>query len=182
MMFKRLGSIMNKRQRGFTLIELIIAVAITGAITSGITMSIFQTFNYNARSNARMVAVKQVEEAIHYINRDVQMAQIIEPEPDPDPDGFPLVLTWVEWETNSQNVVTYSLDDSTNELKRKHDAGGSTVSDRVVASYVDTSSDDTYCEFDDTDWIFTFKITATVSGYPEDMSETREVRVTPRTS
>jgi prepilin-type N-terminal cleavage/methylation domain-containing protein len=181
MMFKRLGSIMNKRQRGFTLIELIIAVAITGAITSGITMSIFQTFNYNARSNARMVAIKQVEEAIHYISRDVQMAQIIEPEPDPDPDGFPLVLTWVEWETNSQNVVTYSLDDSTNELKRHHTYdGGST--ELIVARHVDTSSDDTYCEFDETDWIFTLKITATVSGYPEDISETREVRVTPRTS
>jgi prepilin-type N-terminal cleavage/methylation domain-containing protein len=180
MMFKRLGSIMNKRQRGFTLIELVIAVAITGAITSGIAMSIFQTLDYNARSNSRMVAIKQVEEAIHYISRDVQMAQIIEPEPAPDPDGFPLVLTWVEWENNIVNVVTYSIEGD--ELKRKHDVGGSTASDRAVARHVDTSSDDTYCEFDETDWIFTLKITATVSGYPEDISETREVRVTPRTS
>ena len=180
MMFKRLGSI-NKKQRGFTLIELIIALAITGAITGGISMSIFQTLNYNARSNARMVAVKQVENAIHYINRDVQMAQIIEPAADPDPDGFDLILTWVEWEGNIENVVTYSLDTDSNELKRTHDRdGGST--ELTVARHVNTDADDTYCAFDDTDWIFTLKITATVRGYPEDISETREVRVTPRTS
>ena len=182
MMFQRLG-LMNKRQRGFTLIELMIAVAVAGAITGGVAMSIFQTFDYNARSNARMVAVKQVEEAIHYMNRDVQMAQIIVPEPDPDPDGFPLVLTWVEWdEYNTEHEVTYSIDDSTNELKRIDVVGGSTVSERAVARYVNTDSDDTYCEFDYTDWIFTFTITVTVSGYPEDISEMREVRVTPRTS
>ena len=180
MMFKRLASI-NRKQRGFTMFELLIALAITGAITGGISMSIFQTLNYNARSNARMVAVKQVENAIHYMNRDVQMAQIIEPEPDPDPDAFPLVLTWVEWENNIENVVTYELDTDTDELKRTHDRdGGSTV--LTVARHVNTDSDDTYCEFDDTDWIFTFKISVTVTGYPEDISETREVRIFPRTS
>ena len=92
MIFHRLGKL-NRRQRGFTLIELLVALAITGAISGGITMSIFQTLDYSARSNARMVAIKQVENAIHHISRDVQMAQIIEPAADPDPDGFPLTLT-----------------------------------------------------------------------------------------
>ena len=179
-MFKRLASI-SKKQRGFTLFELLIALAITGAITGGITVSIFQTLNYNARSNARMVAVKQVENVIHYINRDAKMAQIIEPAVAPDPDGFPLVLTWVEWDDNAQNVVTYSIDPDSKELKRTHNRdGGST--ELVLAQHVNTDPDDTYCDFDDTDWTFTFRITATVTGYPEDISETREVRVTPRTS
>lgn len=180
MILKRLAAI-NRKRRGFTLIELLVALAITGAITGGISLSIFQTLNYNARSNARMVAIKQVENAIHYINRDVQMAQIIEPKPDPDLDGFPLILKWVEWENNVQNVVTYDIDKDTNELIRDHTRDGtSTV--LPVARHVNTDSDDTYCEFNNTDWIFTFKITATVTGYPEDISETREVRVHPRTS
>jgi prepilin-type N-terminal cleavage/methylation domain-containing protein len=177
MKFRRFG-LFNRGQRGFTLVELIIALAITGAITGGITMSIFQTLDYNARSRARMVAVKQVENAIHFINRDVQMAQIVEP--DSSPDGFPLVLTWVEWDQdNTQHVVTYSIDGD--ELKRNHDQGGG-ATESTVARYVNTSSDDTYCDFDETEWIFILKITATVSGYPEDISETREMRTTPRTS
>ena len=178
MIFRRLGRL-SRRQRGFTLIELLVALAITGAISGGITMSIFQTLDYNARSNARMVAVKQVENAIHHISRDVQMAQIIEPAADPDPDGFPLILTWIEW-SNTENVVTYRIVGS--ELKRFHSQDGGVPIELVVARHVDVDPSDTSCEFDDSSWIFTFEVTATVTGYPEDISETREVKITPRTT
>ena len=178
MILKKLGCI-NKKQWGFTLIELIVALAITGAITGGIATSIFQTLNYSARDNMRMVAVKQVENAIHYINRDVQVAQIIEPAD--DADGFPLVLTWVEWDVdNTQHVVTYSI--VGNELKRNHVIDGVPGNELIMAQHIDTGSDDTYCDFDEALWMFTFRITVTVSGYPEDISEMREVRITPRTS
>ncbi len=178
MILKKLGYI-NKKQRGFTLLELIIALAITGAITGGLATSIFQTLDYSARDNMRMVAVKQVENAIHYINRDVQMAQIIEPTE--DADGFPLVLTWVEWDVdNTEHVVTYSI--VGNELQRSHSEDGGTPTELTLAQHIDTDSDDTYCDFDEDLWIFTFRITVTVSGYPEDISEMREVRITPRTS
>jgi hypothetical protein len=126
-----------------------------------------------------MVAVKQVENAIHYINRDVQVAQIIEPTA--DADGFPLVLTWVEWDAdNTQHVVTYSIVD--NELQRSHSEDGDTPTLLTLAQHIDTGSDDTYCAFDEALWIFTFRITVTISGYPEDISEMREMRITPRTS
>ena len=177
-MFKRLSAI-NRKQRGFTLIELVIAIAITGAITGGITMSIFQTLDYNARSNARMVAVKQVENALHFINRDVQMAQIVEPAAAPDADGFPLTLTWVEW-SGVSNVVVYRVEG--NELKRSRSQDGGAATETTVARYIDSDPSNTYCAFDGTEWMFTIKITATVSGYPEEISETREVRITPRTS
>jgi prepilin-type N-terminal cleavage/methylation domain-containing protein len=180
MIFHRLGSI-NRKQRGFTLIELVIALAITGAITGGITMSIFQTLDYNARSNARMIAVKQVENAIHYINRDVQMAQIVDTaDPDPDGDGFPLTLRWVEWDAyNTEHVVTYSK--AGDELKRNHTEDG-VSNETTVAWYLDTDPANTHCAFDETEWIFTLKITTIVRGYPEDISEMREMRTTPRTS
>jgi prepilin-type N-terminal cleavage/methylation domain-containing protein len=176
MIWRRLGLI-GKKQRGFTLIELLVALAITGAIAGGISLSIFQTLDYNARGNARMIAVKQVENAIHYISRDVQMSQIVEPAASPDPDGFPLTLTWVEWD-NTENVVTYSI--VGNELKRSHSQDGGTATEKVVAQYIDVGSDKTNCDF--VDWVFDLRVTITVSGYPETISEMREIKVTPRTT
>jgi prepilin-type N-terminal cleavage/methylation domain-containing protein len=179
MRIRRLG-LFHRCQRGVTLVELVIALAITGAITSGITMTIFQTLDYNARSNARMVAVKQVENAIHHVNRDVQMAQVVEiTDPDPDGDHFPLMLTWVEWD-NTVNEVIYDV--AGGELTRSYSEDHGVPQDSVVARYVVKDAADTYCDFDEVEWIFTLRITATVSGYPEDISEMREIRTTPRTS
>jgi prepilin-type N-terminal cleavage/methylation domain-containing protein len=176
MMWRRCSSI-NKRQRGFTLIELLVALAISGAIAGGISLSIFQTLDYNARGNARMTAVKQVENAIHYIIRDVQMSQVVEPEALPDADGFPLVLTWVEWD-NTENVITYSI--VGDELRRSHSLNGGAATEKVTARYIDSDPDNTHCEFDEINWVFDLKVTATVTGYPETISEMREIKVTPR--
>jgi prepilin-type N-terminal cleavage/methylation domain-containing protein len=177
MRLRRFG-LLSKGQRGFTLIELIIAVAITGAIAGGITMSVFQTFDYDARGKARIVAVKQVENAVHHMIRDVQMAQEVQTaDPDPDGDGFPLTLEWVEWD-NTENEVVY--DKVSGELIRSHSVGGGTAQDAVVARYIDMDAAATNCFFDDGEWRFTFKVTATVSGYPADISETRDVEVIPR--
>jgi prepilin-type N-terminal cleavage/methylation domain-containing protein len=172
--------LLKRGQRGFTLIELIIALAITGAITGGITMSIFQTLDYDARSKARMIAVKQVENAVYHVSRDVQMAQEVETTyPDPDGDGFPLTLTWVEWD-NTENEVIYSK--APGELRRSHSRDGGAAQETVVARYISADNDDTNCSFDDDNWVFTFRVTAIVTGYPEDISETREVEVVPRPS
>ena len=176
-MMWRIFRLINKRQRGLTLIELLVALAITGAIAGGISLSIFQTLDYNARGNARMTAVKQVENAIHYIIRDVQMSQLVEPEAFPDDDGFPLILTWVEWD-NTVNVITYSIVD--NELLRSHSLNGGSATEQVMARYIDSDPANTHCEFNETDWVFDLKVTAAVTGYPETISEVREITVTPR--
>jgi prepilin-type N-terminal cleavage/methylation domain-containing protein len=171
-------SLIGRSQRGFTLIELLIAVAITGAITGGLAMSIFQTFDYSARGNARMTCVKQVENAVHWLSRDAQMAQVMETD-ELDPDGFPLTLTWTEWD-NTRHQATYFIDGS--ELKRSHVEDGIPLADYVVARYVADDPALTNCSFSEADRVLTFEITAVVTGYPEDVSETREVKITPRTS
>ena len=165
-------------QRGFTLIELIIALTITGAITGSLAMSISQTFDYSARGNARMTCVKQVENAIHWLSRDAQMAQEVKPD-EHDPSGFPLELTWTEW-NNTYHQVTYRVED--NELKRSNVDGGLPLVEYVVARYVADDPFLTNCSFNETDWVLTFEITTVVTGYPEEVSETREVKITPRTS
>ena len=170
MIFRRLGLI-NKNQRGFTLAELIVALAITGLITGGITMSIFQVFDINTRSNNHMTAVRQVQNAGYWISHDAQMARDVAP--DPGDTGFPLVLTWTEW-GGTVNEVTYTLVDS--ELKRSHSVDGE-PSETVVAQYIDSVS----CQLDPLDnRKLTFTITATVSGGWKEASETRVYEVIPR--
>lgn len=172
MIFHRLGLI-NKDQRGFTLVGWLMAIAVAGVISGGITMTIFQVFDQNARSTAHMTAVKQVEHAVHWISRDAQMAQTVETT---DPDGFPLILSWVEWD-NTENVVTYSI--VGDELKRSHSVGGGAPSETRVASYINSDPDVTNCAF--ADGVLTFEITATVGyGSSQESTETRVCEVIPR--
>ena len=100
---------LSRNQRGFTLIELIVAIAITGLITGGITMSIFQVFDVNTRSSNHMLAVRQVQNAGHWISRDTLMAQNVDTDPVIIGEDHPLYdqaagqtqilfLAWVGWE------------------------------------------------------------------------------------
>lgn len=84
----------NKNQRGFTLVEVLLALAITGIIAGGITMTIFQVFDVSARSSNHMVAIRQVQNAGYWISHDALMAQ----KPDATGASGFLTLSWVGWE------------------------------------------------------------------------------------
>ena len=62
MIFGRLRMI-QRDQRGLTLVELLIAILLAGIVTSGITMTIFQVFNINSRNSNHMIAIRQVQNA-----------------------------------------------------------------------------------------------------------------------
>jgi prepilin-type N-terminal cleavage/methylation domain-containing protein len=156
----------NRNQRGFTLVEVLIAIVIAGIIGSAVTMTIFQVYDSNARSNTHMKAVKEVENAIHYITRDAQMTQSINRTA---PDGFPLTLAWVEWDGTSRSV-TYQIQDG--QLQRIE--ASNTV---VVAQYIDSGQ--TSCVISGKTLVFT--ITVTVSG-SKPASETRTFTIRPRSA
>ena len=133
-MFHRLKSI-NKNQRGFTLIELIVAIAITGLIISAITVTIFQLFSISARSDSHMLAVRQVQNAGYWISHDTQMAQSVET--DGGTTGFPLKLTWSnEWDSNTYQVV-YNLIEADSELRRSYKVNDDDPNVTLVAEYID---------------------------------------------
>jgi prepilin-type N-terminal cleavage/methylation domain-containing protein len=164
---------LNKDQKGFTLIEVLIAIAITGLITWGITMTIFQVFDINTRSTNRMAAITQLENAGLWVSKDVQMANDVSTE-----SGLPQ-LTWNDyWDTGASHAVNYTLENmSSGEFKilqRSHSVNGGEPTETQIAEYIDPNHTSFVEDPEGGGYIFT--ITATVGGE----SETRVYKVTPR--
>lgn len=166
------------------MIEMLIAIAISSAIGGGILLSIYQTSSYQAMDRARMNCVKNLENAIHFIVQDAQMAHSITP--DAAAGGFPLEMSWTEWDVDSpeyQHTVTYSLDTGSRELNRVHlanDAGGAPTTNEVnvLARYIDYDATKTNCSY--TDGVLSVTLTATITGFPKEISETRDMEIIPR--
>lgn len=159
-------------QNGFVLLELLVVCAIAGLVASAVTMAVFQTFNVSTRNTNHMTAVKQVENAIHSLSRDVQMAQTVFPDVN---YGFPLNLTWIEWD-NTLNQVTYTI--GGNELQRSHSVNGLPVGGITVARYVDPNPAMTTCNY--TGGILTYKFTVTLSTDSQEIIETRAGEIVSR--
>ncbi len=187
MIFRRLG-LLNKNQRGFTLIEVLIILAISSFVTGTATMTIFQVLDGNARSNNHMDAISRVQNAGYQVSRDAEMAQIAVPtlaaDPDGFTDGFPLTLTWREWEDNDEHMVIYSIVD--NKLQREHYENGWLIGDPYVFDYIlrtdpNTGELKTYCTRSD-DGTLHFTLTAIVGVGSQKQTVTRVYEVIPRPS
>jgi prepilin-type N-terminal cleavage/methylation domain-containing protein len=165
-------------QRGITLIEMTVAVALIGLIAAGIAMTISQVMAVNSRTSGKMVALRQVQQAGDRVSKDVLQA---EPPAGPwEDDGFPLTLLIPYWAQNTtdglqRHKVIYSLEGD--ELKREYyDDKDSGVPDytNIVARYIDPDNT-SFLPDPDSDG-FIFKVTAGFRG----QTETREYKVEPR--
>jgi len=180
---------LKKDQRGITLIELVIAIALTGVITAAITMSIFQVFNINTRTSNHMAAVSQVQHADKLVREDIMEAQNVDTGDDPGtPELELLTLTWKEGGTEIPHEVIYTLEDmSSGEFKIlwryyyiNPDINSAPVSTTKVAEYIDPDQTSCCCDCDGDcncdDAVVIFTVTANVGG----QSETKVYEVMPR--
>jgi len=166
----RPGWLQNRSRRGFTLVELLVALAITSTVGSVVSTGIHQVFTNHARSTAHMAAIADVENAIHYLSRDVQQAQVLDLGASA---GFPLNLTWVDW-GGVVNQVTYTI--VGDELQRAYSTGGAPTT-RVVARHIDPAN--TALDFQL--GVFDFRITSWVGG-TRPSTETRVGEIIPRSA
>ena len=183
MMSSRLG-LVHKDQRGLTLVELMIAIALAGIVTAGITMTFAHLFAGSTRTSNHMTAVRQVQSAGYWVSQDAlqaQEAKLAEPSPEyPSGTQFPLTLIWTDVD-KTETKVTYTIT-ADGELRRSikttPDGGETTETVSFVAQYIDVTADHegkpkTRLE---PGTALTFTVTATVGG----QSETRVYQVEPR--
>ena len=156
-------------QRGFTLLELLVALGIGALVVPVVVMSIFQVTRGTARINRDLVIQQDMDNASAYFTRDLSQAQTTDL---PD-NGLPYPSMRVDWidETgwageNPAHYAVYSLSGS--DLQREYDGVVSIVGRNVES-----------IEFSrpvDSDFV-TVSITSTYGGATENLS----YFITPRT-
>jgi len=171
-------SLADKKQAGFTLIELVIVIGLAGIIAAAITGTILGVFSTDARTRNSMSALYQVRQAGKLVTEDVLQAK--PPLNLGENSGFPLTLTQdkIVDGTTHTHTVTYSLVDmpagELKRLKRSESVDGGDPVVSIVAEYIDPDPDMTRCSLEGD--VLVFKVTATVGG----QSKTETFRVEPR--
>jgi prepilin-type N-terminal cleavage/methylation domain-containing protein len=174
MIFRKIR-LFYKNQAGFTLIELMAAMVITGFIGLGATMASGQVLNQTARNSDYTTASRNAMNAIHWISRDAMMAQNINGTED-FPQNENLSLSWVEWD-NTVHSANYSLENGI--LRRIYSDGGQ-VTNIVIAEYINPDEEMTNCvSYNGT---LTLTITSSVGEGSKVVNITRVSQITARPS
>lgn len=159
-------------QKGFTLVELVIAISIAGSIVVAAAAVIFQLITVPERNSNHMTAYTQVQNAGFSVSRDAVQAYYVKV------DGADwLTLDWVDWEGDTHEIV-YTLEDASDGLKELwrtysySDNGTPEEETMLVARYIDPGETNLNWEEN----VLTLVITAQVG----DESATRTYNIEPR--
>jgi len=171
---------MKLGEKGFTLVELLVAITIIGLASGAASVAIFQIFRGTERNSNHMTAVRQVHNAGYRISHDTRMAQSVTTDNLTPPDF--LVLSWTEGSSGDEYQVVYTLENmpesELKQLRRNQSINGGGSTTTLVAQYIDSHLEKTQCEF--TNGTLTLTITATVGEGAPMESETRTYKLVPR--
>jgi len=127
---------MMKGQKGFTLPELLITVAITGLIVSFLGAAIYQILTVTEYGSDKTIAMHELQNVAHWLSRDGQMASTAT-------GGNELLLTLPDGSSITYAVVDAELlrtaDDSQMTLARNISALSFFIEDRIITMTVTSS-------------------------------------------
>jgi prepilin-type N-terminal cleavage/methylation domain-containing protein len=164
---------LGRNQAGFTVIEVIAAVAITSILALGASISSGQLLNQTSRDSDITSASRYATNALYWMGRDALMSQNITGEA-----GFPatsvLSLNWTSWD-NTAYSATYSVEGGT--LYRTYSVGA-TITTAMIAPCINTGADMTSCTYSDGD--ITIKVTSRVGEGDRAVNITKTRRISSR--
>jgi len=152
------------KQKGFTLVEVLVVLAVGGVLMTGLLLSIHNVVFGTGRTNSQVVALMEVNNTALRLKKDIQMAHTVVLLSPPS-----LVeLGWTDYTgaqtENLTHSITYEL--SGTKLLRTYDSGNTSIVGRNIASVV----------FTEDGRVVNVVITATGSGFWQ-RSETLEFSV-----
>jgi prepilin-type N-terminal cleavage/methylation domain-containing protein len=125
-----------KDERGFTLVEMLIATAITGLTVSVLVIAIYQIFTVTEFGNDKMVANHELQNAAHWFNLDGQRASTAS-------GGSELALTLPDDSSITYVLVGTELHRTAGEsqitLARNISAISFSVEDRIITMTITSS-------------------------------------------
>jgi prepilin-type N-terminal cleavage/methylation domain-containing protein len=163
----------KRKEHGFTLIEIVAALAITASVAGAAALGVSQVVRDTERNNEHITAINQVRNAGYWLTSDAQKAQRLTADGLLPPDF--LIIAWTEWGSGNNHEITYSLEDmpgtGLKQLRRSESINEDTPITNTIAQYIDPDPGKTSCEI--TDARLTMTVTATVSNGSRTESETR---------
>ena len=166
---------LHKSGAGFTLIEIMVSILITSLIGLGATMGSAQVLNETIKNNDYTTASRNAMNAVYWIGRDAQMAQVIS-----GTIGFPLAsnlsLAWTDWNDSSHNA-TYSV--TNGQLKRSYSIDGA-VTDTLIAEFINSSANKTFCSSANGTLLLTITSSVGEGSKVIDVTRVREMTARPQ--
>lgn len=158
-------------EKGFSLIELVVILSIVAFVATALSMTIITLLRLSPQSNNWAVALHQVQNAGHWIARDVQMSQGEITVGTGNPTFLTLTLPQ---DPTSNKTIVYQYQDMPDGLKRlmRHDQTAG--EELMIAQFI--SSENTTAVYDSDNYTLTLIITA-VCG---DVTVTREYQAVQR--
>jgi len=131
---------MKRGEKGYTLIELAVSLAVIVLISGAASIAIIQTLKGTETNNTHMNAVRQVQNAGYWLCRDARMAQSVNTDNLTLPDF--LVFSWTEWDSEDDEIyhsATYSFEglaDGIGNLKRTHWSSAGANEQTLIAQHI----------------------------------------------
>lgn len=143
-----------KSDRGFTLLEILMAISLSSIVLLGIGTGLVFTLNSNKKAEAKTLQRTQLNRALDYISEDIRRARTVTVNNNNTPSVLTddkLVLTYYpDPSVTTSNTITYTLSDASSpwigpKVLTRLETGGvtQTLVDGISENIINSSSPDT---------------------------------------